>query len=122
MRMDKNIAKCGLDCGSCRAYIATKNNDRVLADEIAKLWSNTVEGTYTADDIWCDGCHGDRLHGFCIKCPSRLCARERSLANCGTCMDYPCKKLERLWDSWVEADPVEARANLERLLVKTPPS
>jgi hypothetical protein len=120
--MTENIAKCGLDCARCRAYIATRTNDRELAGEIAKLWSNAVEGTYTADDIWCDGCHGDRLHGWCLRCSVRLCARGKGLANCGACGDYPCVKLGRLWDSWVEASPPEAKANLERGRARTPPS
>ncbi len=113
--MTENIARCGLDCAKCRAYIATRTNDRKLAGEIAKLWSNAVEGTYTADDIWCDGCHSDRLHGFCVRCPPRLCAKERGLANCGVCRDYPCRKLNELYDSWVESSPAEARANLGRI-------
>ena len=110
-----NIAKCGLDCGKCRAYIATRTHDVALAAEVAEAWSNPVEGTYTADDIWCDGCHGERLHGFCLKCPVRLCAREKSLPNCGACGEYPCGKLEGLYRMWVESSPAEARANLRRI-------
>ncbi len=113
--MTENIAKCGLDCAKCRAYIATKTNDRKLAGEIAKLWSNTIEGTYTADDIWCDGCHGDRLHGWCLRCPVRLCARDKELVNCSACGDYPCEKLDKLYSMWVESNPKQARANLERV-------
>jgi hypothetical protein len=120
--MTENVAKCGLDCDKCRAYIATRTNDWTLADEIAVAWSNPEEGTYAANDIWCDGCHSDRLHGFCLRCPVRLCARERKLTNCGVCDEYPCGKLKVLWGSWVEASPAEASANLERGRVRTPPS
>jgi hypothetical protein len=120
--MTENIACCGLDCGKCRAYTATRRNDREMAGEIAKLWSSAIEGTYTADDIWCDGCHSDRLHGFCVRCPPRLCAKDKGLANCGVCGDYPCGKLEALYDFWIESSPAEARANLERVRARTPPS
>jgi hypothetical protein len=113
--MAERIACCGLDCWVCRAYIATKSNDRKLATEIAKLWSNAIEGTYTVDDIWCDGCHSNRLHGFCAKCPVRICANGRRLRNCGECTDYSCDKLDALYDLWVESSPVNAKENLERL-------
>ena len=113
--MTENIAMCGLNCDECRAYIATKTKDRRLAGEIAKLWSNTIEGTYTADDIWCDGCHSNKLHGWCLRCPVRLCAKEKEFAHCGTCDEYPCKKLKDLYSMWVESDPAKARANLDRL-------
>ena len=113
--MTERIACCGLDCGACRAYIATKRNDRRLAAEIAKLWSNAIEGNYTVDDIWCDGCHSDRLHGFCAKCPVRICANNKGLMNCGECADYFCEKLGALYGSWVESSGVEAKANLDRL-------
>jgi len=113
--MTEMIACCGLDCAECRAYIATRTGDRELAGEIAKRWSSAAEGTYTADDIWCDGCHSERLHGFCVKCPPRLCARGKRLANCGVCGDFPCGKLEELYGMWVDSDPVRARENLERI-------
>jgi hypothetical protein len=120
--MTDYVACCGLDCGSCRAYVATRSGDRALASEVAKAWSNPVEGNYTANDIWCDGCHSGRLHGFCLKCPVRLCAKGKRLANCGECRSYPCGPLEALWGSWVEASPLEAKRNLDRLRAKTPPS
>ena len=113
--MTEIIAYCGLDCGKCRAFIATKTNNQKLAGEIAKLWSNSIEGIYTVDDIWCDGCNSNRLHGFCAKCPVRICANNRRLENCGECPDYLCDKLQDLYDSWIESSPLEAKKNLEKL-------
>jgi hypothetical protein len=119
--MTEALACCGLSCSDCRAYIATKNKDGRLAAEVAKAWSNPEEGNYKAEDIWCEGCSSGRLHGFCVKCPPRLCAKEKRLANCGLCKEYPCGKLEKLWGSWVEANPRLARANLDRVHARTPP-
>jgi hypothetical protein len=113
--MIERISYCGLDCVKCRAYIATKENNSNVAAEVAKLWSNAIEGNYTVDDIWCDGCHSDRLHGFCAKCPVRTCAKGKRIGNCGECNGYPCDKLEALYDIWVESSPIEAKANLEKL-------
>lgn len=109
------MAYCGLECSKCRAYAATRRNDREQADEIARLWSKGIEGTYSVEDIWCDGCHSDRLHRFCSRCQPRLCARDRGLVGCGFCVDYPCGKLMTLYDSWIESSPAEAKANLERV-------
>jgi hypothetical protein len=109
------IAYCGLDCGKCRAYIATKTNDEKVAGEIAGLWSNGIEGIYSVDDIWCDGCHSNRLHSFCANCPVRVCANDKGLANCGECVDFLCDKLQALYDSWIESSPLEAKMNLEKL-------
>jgi hypothetical protein len=89
-----------------------------MAGEIAKLWSNPFEGTYTVDDIWCNGCHSNRLHGFCAKCPVRICAKDRRHINCSECPDYLCDKLRALYDMWIESSPLEAKANLEKLRSK----
>ncbi len=120
--MTEVLGCCGLDCEKCRAYIATRNKDVKLAAELAKLWSISDDRNYKVEDIWCDGCHSGRLHGFCIRCPPRLCAKERKLANCGICKEYPCEKLEGVWKSWVESNPKAAKANLDRVRARTPPS
>ena len=109
------VACCGLNCITCRAYLVTRKGDRASAAEIAALWSNQKEGNYKPEDVWCDGCHSDRLHAFCVKCPVRACTKERGLGNCGGCREYPCGKLKTLWESWIEASPLEARANLDRV-------
>jgi hypothetical protein len=107
------IACCGLDCAGCRAYVATKAGDAAALSETARLWSNEEEGAYTAEDIPCEGCHSERLHAFCARCPVRACARGRGFDNCATCSEYPCGKLEKVWSSWTDASPAAARANLE---------
>lgn len=119
--MTEIIAYCGLDCGKCRAYIVTRKKNYTSAAEIARLWSNPEEGDYKPEDIWCDGCHSNRLHAFCVKCPVRICAKEREIENCSRCVDYPCVKLKSLWRSWIEASPSDARVNLDRIRAKTPP-
>jgi len=115
MAVNSVIACCGLDCGKCRAYQATRRMDRGAAAEIAKFWSNPRVGNYVPEDIWCDGCHSNRLHAFCTSCPVRICAKDKRLDNCGTCGEYPCDKLKSLYESWVESSPSEAKANLERV-------
>jgi hypothetical protein len=106
---------CGLDCSKCRAYVATRKRDYASAADTARLWSSPEEGDYKPEDIWCDGCHSQRLHAFCAKCPVRACAVGRGLHNCAGCGDYLCGKLNTLWGSWIDASPAEARTYLDRL-------
>lgn len=109
---EEMLAVCGLDCSSCRAYIATKENDYSKMAETAKLWSR-LEEEFKPEDIPCDGCHTERLHTFCRRCPVRLCAKARSVIYCGDCSEYACGKLESHW-KWLSLGQGKiAKANLE---------
>jgi Protein of unknown function (DUF3795) len=108
----KMLAVCGLDCTTCRSYIATKENDYSKLAETAKLWSRPEE-EFIPEDIPCEGCHTERLHKFCRRCPVRLCAKPRSIINCGDCSEYTCGKLESLWKWLSPGQGIIAKANLE---------
>ncbi|MBP5242059.1 MAG: DUF3795 domain-containing protein, partial [Clostridia bacterium] len=43
--MRKMFAYCGLDCGQCDAYLATRNNDQALREKTARLWSELNQVT-----------------------------------------------------------------------------
>jgi hypothetical protein len=79
------IAYCGLDCLSCRAYTAMKENNLEKLRETAELWSVGENEKYRPEDIPCEGCFSDRLHKFCLECPVRLCGREYGVKNCAGC-------------------------------------
>jgi hypothetical protein len=111
--MSTLIAACGLDCGSCEAYLATQANDPAAKERLLAKWR--VE--YNSPDIplaalTCDGCltPGGRAGGYCVQCGIRRCVQKRQLANCSACIDYPCPILTGFW----KAAP-QARANLEAL-------
>ena len=108
----KMIAKCGLVCSECPAYIATKNNDDPLREETAKKWSAMFKADIKPADINCDGCQSEsqRLFSYCNSCEIRKCARERKLETCAVCPDYSCEKLDKFL-----ADVPEARKVLEGL-------
>jgi hypothetical protein len=109
---EEMLAVCGLDCSLCKGYIATKENDYSKLAETAKLWSRP-EVKYKPDDIPCEGCHTERLHTFCKRCPVRLCAKPRNIMNCGDCSEYACAKLESLWKWLSPGQGKIAKANLE---------
>jgi hypothetical protein len=108
----KMIAKCGLNCAECPAYIATQKNDDALRAETAKKWSEMFKSELKPADINCDGCQTDspRLLGYCSVCEIRKCAREKKLATCAACPEYSCGKL----DAFLAQVP-EARRTLEAL-------
>lgn len=109
------IAYCGLDCLSCRAYIATKENNLEKLKETAEFWSVGESEKYRPEDIRCDGCFSDRLHKFCYECPVRMSGREHDVENCAACGGYPCDKLEKLWRSFATVSSSKAKENLDRL-------
>lgn len=85
--MRNMIAFCGLDCEKCDAYIATKNNDQMLREKTAKLWSKLNNAPIRPEHINCEGC---RMNGvktvYCENlCAIRQCALEKGVETCGNC-------------------------------------
>jgi len=108
----KMIAKCGLTCSECPAYIATQKNDDALRAKTAQEWSVMFKADIKVEDINCDGCpsNGPRLFHHCFECEIRKCVREKKAATCAACAEYSCKKLDEFL-----AQVPEARKVLEEL-------
>ena len=92
------IAFCGLDCQSCGAFLATKENDDKKRSEVALLWSKQFNAVINAADINCNGCHsdGDIIFNHCKVCEIRKCGKAKQIDNCAYCDEYSCVKLEML--------------------------
>lgn len=110
--MTEAIAFCGLECGSCPAYIATQSGDTVALAGVAARWSSETDMQIAADSILCDGCKSGstRINTFCAFCGIRECAVRRGFDTCARCEAYPCEKL-------LDFQPFrsEGKANLDRL-------
>ena len=93
------IAFCGLDCGECPTFLATRENDDQKRKEVAELWSKQYQAQFNLEDINCDGClsKNGRLFSHCTVCEIRKCGREKDLINCAHCNDYPCQKLNNFF-------------------------
>jgi len=68
------IAPCGINCGTCRAYLRQKNK--------------------------CPGCKsssGPKLNS-CLKCPIRNCVsfEKTSYKFCYECVSFPCKRVKQI--------------------------
>ncbi len=109
------ISYCGLLCDSCRIHLATLEKDesrqKSMRIEIAKICREQYGMNVVYEDITdCAGCRApdDSVFSGCRCCDIRACAHIRTLESCARCSDYPCQKLERIF----QEDP-GARLRLE---------
>ena len=103
MKKEKHLAMCGLDCNSCAAFIATKNNDDSLREKTAREWTERYRKSgrnrppIKAEDINCKGCLSDGpIYLYCKKCKIRQCGLAKKITNCRECLSYRCDKLIEL--------------------------
>ena len=85
--MKDKIGYCGLDCGTCQAYLATIHDDQALRERTAKLWAELNNAPILPEHINCEGCRSDGVKTvFCEHlCGIRRCALARGLSTCGVC-------------------------------------
>lgn len=103
MKKGRHIAMCGLDCSSCAAFIATKNNDGSLREKTASEWTERYRKDVRnrplvkAKDINCNGCLSDwPIYLYCRQCKIRQCGLEKKITNCRKCASYRCDNLIEL--------------------------
>ncbi|NCC25797.1 MAG: DUF3795 domain-containing protein [Deltaproteobacteria bacterium] len=89
------IAFCGIDCGTCEAFIATATDDDILRKKVANQWTEAYKVQILPEYINCTGCHssGVKVHYCENMCEVRKCAVERNVETCAQCEDYPCSRL-----------------------------
>lgn len=87
--MKDRIGYCGLDCGTCDAYIATVHDDQALREKTAKLWAELNHAPILPEHINCDGCRvNGRKTVFCEHmCEIRKCALKKGVSTCGSCAE-----------------------------------
>ena len=82
------IARCGIDCETCDARIATIANDDKLREETATKWSAMYGATITPESINCVGCRIDGVKiGHCYECEICKCVEAKGFATCGECAE-----------------------------------
>ncbi len=79
---------CGIYCGACSVAMYGKTG---LTDEFSACL-----GSVPKDGMVCGGCKSDTVYSGCRICGLRSCAREKNIAHCIDCSDYPCK-IYRKW-------------------------
>ncbi len=103
--MEKMVGCCGIICSDCPVLIATRKNDDAERQRVAEIFTKQYGKEYKPEDINCDGCLSDsqRIFSYCNACEIRKCAKEKNVANCGSCADYPCEKLSKLFAEYSKA-------------------
>ncbi len=104
--MAEMLGCCGVRCDMCPAYRENVTGPE-HQERIAAGWKLFFKVDATAKDIYCDGCLDmrDDARRPNPECKIRPCVVEKGLANCGGCVDYPCK--------WAAGIP-QRRADAER--------
>lgn len=100
--MKNRIAYCGLDCQKCDAYIATVNDDLILKEKTAELWSKLNNANISSDMINCMGCKSDGIKSMYCKylCEIRKCAKVNDYETCAQCDKLrDCDKIRSIIDN-----------------------
>jgi hypothetical protein len=102
------IARCGLICSECPAFLATKADDADKIAETAAMWSKMYGADIPPESVWCDGCTlPGRKCAHCAECDVRDCASDRDMDNCGLCADMPgCDTIQNFFKMAPQAKEV----------------
>lgn len=89
---DTNLmAPCGLYCGVCGVYIATRDNNAKFKAVLGTLYGSRPE------DTECRGCMqpdpAEKLYGYCTMCSIRDCVRAKGFYSCHQCLEWPCDQV-----------------------------
>jgi hypothetical protein len=90
------LAHCGLYCGVCGVYYATRDNNDKFLERLLAMYREKIPGLedISIDDLKCDGCLSDRVNLFCKGCVIKSCTREKGYTGCHECHDFPCDRIE----------------------------
>jgi len=92
----KFLANCGLYCGVCGVYYATRDNNAKFLERLLAMYQEKIpdlEGV-SIEDLKCEGCHSDRVSLFCRFCAIKACAREKEYSGCHQCDDFTCDHID----------------------------
>ncbi len=82
------MAPCGLYCGACGIYIATRDGNEKFRSIMGNLYGTKPEETE------CLGCmQADppkKRYGYCNACSIRDCVKVKGYYSCHQCREWPC--------------------------------
>jgi len=91
------IGFCGDNCDLCPRYIATKSGSLHDLEKVRDLWVRVGwrDKETSLEEIACGGCATVKSCGYDNV---RICVKNKGIANCGECIDYPCKQIIKVFD------------------------
>ncbi len=91
IEIENLLSPCGLYCGVCGIYVATRDGNEELRQKLAKLYGTRVIKTA------CKGCMqpepAECRFTLCGSCVIRTCVKEKNLQTCAQCGTFPCDKI-----------------------------
>jgi hypothetical protein len=93
MGINKNfLAPCGLCCGVCGIYYATRDNNLKFMEKLLGFYQSSMPGLekLTVKDLQCEGCLSEKTSFFCRACAIKDCTRKKGYADCHQCDEFPC--------------------------------
>lgn len=86
------MAPCGLYCGTCGVYIATRDGNDKFKQALGNIYGTQPEETQ------CLGCMQPdpprNLYGYCKSCGIRTCIRKKGFYSCHQCDQWPCDMIQ----------------------------
>jgi hypothetical protein len=86
------MAPCGLYCGACGIYIATRDGNEKFKAIMGNLYGTRPEETA------CLGCMQTdppkQLYSWCSACKIRACVKSKGYYSCHQCEEWPCNEIE----------------------------
>ena len=86
------MAPCGLYCGTCGVYIATRDGNEKFRAVMGNLYGTRPEETE------CLGCMQEdsskKLYAHCTQCKVRECVKSKGYYSCHQCDEWPCAMIE----------------------------
>ncbi len=86
------MAPCGLYCGACGIYIATRDKNEKLKAVMGSVYGTRPEETE------CYGCMQPdppkKRYRYCQQCKIRSCVKSKGYYSCHQCDEWPCTLVE----------------------------
>lgn len=87
------MAPCGLYCGACGVYIATRDGNEKFKTVMGNLYGTKPE------DTECLGCMQPeppkKIYFYCKICNIRDCVRSKGFYSCHQCNEWPCDRINK---------------------------
>ena len=73
------LAPCGLYCGVCGVYYATRDKNDKFMQKLVGVYEGKIATEIKKEDLACEGCMSDNVSLFCRVCAIKACTRETNL-------------------------------------------
>lgn len=116
---NKNLrGACGIFCGACPIYIATRDNNEKLTSIICFLWKVKPE------EAKCLGCMQSDppqqlFVAHCQICTIRNCVKSKGIYSCHQCEKWPCSIIEN--SDLASVLPASIRNSIQRVMKRAIP-